>query len=80
MRLMSEAAAVDLSGETRVQTPPYPSFIQSEKLTTILISPFMADYNHKDFEVLRTDNRYGGFEVLRPKDGNTVRISFASYM
>ncbi|EPS93371.1 hypothetical protein FOMPIDRAFT_60893 [Fomitopsis schrenkii] len=35
----------------------------------------MADveYSHDDFEVVRTDPRFGGFEVLKHKDGSTVR-------
>ncbi|EPS93370.1 hypothetical protein FOMPIDRAFT_1056031 [Fomitopsis schrenkii] len=33
----------------------------------------MADveYSHDDFEVVRTDPRFGGFEVLKHKDGST---------
>lgn len=35
----------------------------------------MADvqYSHDDFEVVRTDPRFGGFEVLKHKDERTVR-------
>ena len=35
----------------------------------------MADveYSHDDFDVVRTDARFGGFEELKLKDGSTVR-------
>ena len=36
--------------------------------------PTMADveYSHDDFEVVRTDARFGGFEELKLKNGSTV--------
>ncbi|KAI0697586.1 hypothetical protein BC835DRAFT_1305183 [Cytidiella melzeri] len=30
-----------------------------------------VDYSHQDFEIVRTDKRFGGFEEVKLKDGST---------
>ncbi|KAI0697584.1 hypothetical protein BC835DRAFT_1413620 [Cytidiella melzeri] len=30
-----------------------------------------VDYSHQDFELVRTDERFGGFEEVKLKDGST---------
>jgi len=36
----------------------------------------LHEYKHDDFEVVRTDNRFGGFEELRLKNQNATDTRF----
>ena len=40
----------------------------------------LNEYKHDDFEVVRTDNRFGGFEELRLKDQNATVSSYYHYL